>query len=126
MLKQLVDRFVTVPMVGIDLGSTALKVVELARLSGRIVLRRAAIASLEGRDAAEVLKQLLDETGITTSQAAVGLASPEVIVKPFEFPPMPKKELASAIQLEAEESILNGHSPHSMAMDWHTLSSDAK
>jgi len=124
MLKQLVDRFIAVPMVGVDVGSAALKVVELAQTDHRLIIRRAAIASLDqGADAADSLKQLLSDAGISATQAALGLASPEVIVKPFQFPPMPKKELASAIQLEAEESILNGHLPNDMAMDWHVLSS---
>lgn len=124
MLKQLIDRVVTAPLVGVDVGSTTLKVVELHRTNGDVFLRRCTVASLEGEDATKVLKRLCAATGLTTAQAALGLASPEVIVRPFQFPAMPKKELNSAIQLEAEQAILNGHSPVGMAIDWHILSSD--
>src|SRR3989338_3345697 len=123
MLKQLVTQFTTAPMVGVDLGSTTLKVVELARSNGGFILRRCTVAPLEGADAAKSLKQVCAKTGLTTAQAALGLASPEVVVRPFQFPAMPKKELESAIQLEAEQAILNGHSLGGMAIDWHVLSS---
>ena len=124
MLKQLVTSFTTAPLVGVDLGSTTLKVVELARSNGGFILRRCTVAPLEGADAAKSLKQVCAKTGLTTAQAALGLASPEVVVRPFQFPAMPKKELQSAIQLEAEQAILNGHSFSGMAVDWHILSSN--
>src|SRR3989338_6635557 len=122
MLKQLVTQFTTAPLVGVDLGSSTLKVVELARSNGGFVLRRCTVAPCEGADATKALKQVCAKTGLTTAQAALGLASQEVIVRPFQFPNMPKKELQSAIQLEAEQAILNGHSLGGMAIDWHVLS----
>ena len=124
MLKQLIDRVVTAPLVGVDVGSTTLKVVELARANGTVLLRRCTVAALEGTDATKALKQVCATTGLAAAQAALGLASPEVIVRPFQFPTMPKKELESAIQLEAEQAILNGHSLGGMAIDWHILSSN--
>ena len=121
MLKQLVDRFTTSPLVGIDIGSSAVKVVELERTEGKIVLRRCAVARVEGEDVAGVLKRLLEKAGITATQASVGIASPEVMVRRFEFPQMPKKELAKAIRLEAEQEIFNGRSPSEI--DWQLLPS---
>ena len=123
MLKQLVERFTTAPLLGVDLGSAAIKVVELAREDGQVVLRHAAVAPVSTEDPAGGLKRLLSEAGIGSSCAALALASPQVIVKPFQFPAMPKKELRNAIHLEAEQAILNGHSVRDMAIDWHTLAS---
>jgi len=124
MLKQLVTPFTTTPLVGVDLGSAALKIVELSRAEGHVILRRCHVVTIDREDPSSALKHLLSETGLTSPQAALGLASPEVIVRPFQFPAMPKKELNSAIRLEAEQAILNGHSPVGMAIDWHILSSD--
>lgn len=122
MLKQLVQRLTTLPLIGVDVGSAAIKVVELAQTDGRLILRRAGVASA-GEAPGDALRRLLGELGISMHRAAVGLASPQVIVKPFQFPPMPRKELAKAIHLEAEESILNGHAIKEMAVDWHLLAS---
>ena len=120
MLKQLVQRLTTLPLVGVDVGFAAIKVVELSRADGRLLLRRVVVGPT-GNAPAESLRRLIDEVGITAHRAAVGLASPQAIVKPFEFPAMPRKELAKAIQLEAEQSILNGHALKDMAVDWHLL-----
>ena len=125
MLKQLVQRLTTLPLIGVDVGSAAIKVVELAQSEGRLILRRAGVAAAGGAPI-DALRALLSTSGISTRRAAVGLASPQVIVKPFQFPPMPRKELAKAIHLEAEQSILNGHALKEMAVDWHLLSHGSK
>ena len=106
-------------LIGVDLGSATVKVVELERAEGRILLRRCAIEAAEHTNSAESLKQFLQQVGITTQDVALGVASPEVVVKPFEFPSLPKKELMKALQLEAEQAILNGHAVSQMAIDWH-------
>lgn len=135
MLKQLVTPFTTTPLVGVDLGSAALKIVELSRSEGQVILRRCRVIAVEPAQSrpadsdsrggpAGAIRQLLSDMGITNPRVALGLASPEVIVRPFQFPVMPKKELNSAIQLEAEQAILNGHSLGGMAVDWHILSSN--
>ena len=125
-LQRFVARFVTVPLVWIDLGSAALKVVEVTRAGGRIILRRAVVAAVHGEDPAGVLKRVLREAKLRSPQAALGLAAPGVIVKPFEVPSMPRNELRSALQLEAERTILNGHPISQMAIDWHVMPSLAQ
>ena len=42
-LKNLLDRLTTVPLVGLDIGSAALKVVELEVSGKQIFLRRASV-----------------------------------------------------------------------------------
>ncbi len=124
MLKQLVDRFTTSPLIGIDIGSSAVKVAELARDEDKILLKNCAVCRMEGEDIAGVLKGLLEKAGITAAQAALAIASPEVVVRRFEFPPMPRKELAKAIRLEAEQEIFNGKSQNEI--DWQLLPSKSE
>ncbi len=123
MLKRLVDRLGTTHIAGIDLGSAKLKIVELTRAEGHISLRRCVI--VDTISDGPLLAQVLTEAGVSTRNVAIGIASPELIVKPLQFPHMPKKELASAIRLEAEQAILNGHTVAEMATDWHALPSHA-
>ena len=91
MLRRLVDRVARAPLIGVDLGSSDIKVVELARSGEQIVLERCAVAPVNGEGPSDVLKRLVSQVGITRTDAALGVASPEVVVKPFRFPPMPKK-----------------------------------
>ena len=126
MLQELVNRFTTVSIVGVDVGSALIKVVELARSDGQPILQRCGIARVEGDDAASLLKRLCADAGITTTNAALGLAAPGLVVKSFQVPSMPRKELKSALQLEAEQAILNGHALNQMASDWHVIQSPTK
>ena len=125
-MRTLIDRLITTPLVGVDIGSSILKVVEIAEEDGKIILHRCGVAPVEGENVSAILKQLVAEMGITTTHAALGVASPEVIVKPFEYPRMPRKELLKAIQLEAEQEMLSSRAETDTAIDWHTLSSDSR
>lgn len=126
MLRRVVDRLTTVSIVGIDVGSGWVKVVEVAQARDRVVVRRCAMAARESQEPAVVLKRLMSDAGLSTPHAALGLASPEVIVRPVQFPPMPPRELASAVRLEAEQAILNGHALSEVAIDWHVLSASKR
>ncbi len=121
------NPFTSSQVVGVDLGSAAVKVVQAARIDGRLILRSCAVGKIEAEaDVVSVLKRLLTEAGITATQAALGLSSSEVVVKPFQCPPMPKKEIIAAIRLEAESAILSCHSMQDMAIDWQMLPSVSK
>ena len=115
------DKLTRVPLIGVDLGSAMLKAVEVERANGKIILSRALVLAREGDNDSTSVKRALKAALIRTVQASVGLASPEVIARPFSFPRMPKKELDQAIRIEAEQAILNGHSLSEIAMDWHLL-----
>jgi type IV pilus assembly protein PilM len=124
-LKRLVDRLTTTALVGVDLGSAAIKVVELDQREGGIRLRRAGVAAA-GEHPAQALRQLLQDAGISVAHAALALASPEAIVKPFRLPAMPRKELAGALQLEAEQAVLSGRASHDTAVDWYLFNTAPK
>ena len=125
-LKQLFRELAPSSMVGVDFGSAAIKVVELARDNGRVVLRRCAVTPAAGGDRTLTLRKACAEAGITNPHVAMGLASPELVVRPFQFPRMNRKQLKAAMQLEAEQAILNGHKLTDMAVDWHLIPSDSK
>lgn len=124
-LTRLVKRWTTIPLVGMDLGSRMLKVVELGQSGGQIILRRAAVKEVEKNNSTNFLRGVLRDAGIATNQVALGLASPEVVARSFQFPHMPKKEFDNALRIEAEQAVLNGHSLDEVEIDWHLFSSDS-
>jgi type IV pilus assembly protein PilM len=101
---------------GLDIGSTAVKVLELrptgsspavARCA-RIPLAAGAVAEGTIRDAAAAaaaIRRAVDAAGITTRRAAVGVCGRELIVKKLQIPRVPARELADAIRIEAEHQI---------------------
>ncbi len=121
LLAGLVNRLSATSLVGIDVGTSAVKLAIAERRDGRIVLQRAAIAPIEGEEAPVVLHRLVRDTDAVGLHAALAVASPELIVRPVRLPPMPRKELEQAIRLEAEQTVLNGTPLRDMAMDWRVI-----
>ena len=119
MLRQWIGRWTGSATLGLDLGSALVKAVEVAQDGQRVLLRRCALATVEHDHPAVALRRLLKQLNVRPTDVAVGLASPEVIVRPFAFPRMSRRELESAVRLEAEQAILNGHAPQDMTIDWH-------
>ena len=124
-LQRFVERMASRPVVGVDLGSAVLKAVQLERVAdGGLVLRRCHVTPiLADQPPAAACARFLAQLDRSSVKCVFGLASPDLVVRPFQFPPMPKAELRRAIHLEAEQAILNGHPASDVAIDWHLLAS---
>jgi type IV pilus assembly protein PilM len=101
---------------GLDIGSSAVKVVQLFEDSGsrRLValgtslLPHDAIADGGIKNAAVVvdaIRDAVDHAGVRTKEAAIGVSGRELIIKKVQIPEVPAKELRDAVQLEAEHHI---------------------
>jgi type IV pilus assembly protein PilM len=104
-------------VVGCDIGSSAIKIVELKPLkNGEFQLLHAAVADLSPEaivDGAimdsslvvEALSRLISENGIKNSAFGGSLSGHSVIIKKIQLPSMTESELAESIQWEAEQYI---------------------
>lgn len=102
---------------GLDIGSSAVKVVQLvAGEGGTLSLAGLGIVTLppetvvDGsiKDPATVsaaIKEAVEKSGATGVDAAISLCGRELIIKKVQIPAVPPKELAAAVQLEAEHHI---------------------
>ena len=103
-------------VVGLDIGSSAVKAVEL-RASGK-GWRVAAIASepvppdsivdgaiIDGGAVADAIKRLFANKAFKTKEVAASLSGNAVIVKKISLPVMTEQELAESIYWEAEQYI---------------------
>ena len=109
------------PLVGIDIGPSSIKVVELTRTSGRgaagFRLERCASRAVPGglmdgrritqpKELGAALKEVLKAGRIKAKHAAIAVASSSVITKIL---PMPKglsdRELEALVQLEADQYV---------------------
>ena len=104
------------PVVGLDIGSSAVKAVEL-KASGKSY-RVAAFgvepvppdsivdgAIIDGAAVADAVRRLLERCKIKTKDVAVSLSGNAVIVKKISMPPMTEAELNDSIYWEAEQYI---------------------
>jgi type IV pilus assembly protein PilM len=106
----------TVTPIGLDMGTTSLRVVELKPTSGKPVLTRMGSVDVppgvivEGEIgdpalAASALTDLWKKTGLKHKQFTVGISNQKVIVRLVELPYMDEQELRGALQYQAQEYI---------------------
>lgn len=122
-------------VVGCDVGSSAIKIVELKPLkNGEFQLLHAAIADLSPEaivDGAimdsslvvEALSRLIAENSIKNSNFGGSLSGHSVIIKKIQLPAMTDAELAESIQWEAEQYI--PFDINDVNLDYVVLESDA-
>jgi hypothetical protein len=106
----------TKSLVGLDIGSSAVKAVELRRVSSgyRVVAMGSEPlppdcivdgAIIDGGVVSDVIRQLFDRNGIKTKEVVASLSGNAVIVKKIVLPLMSDDELRESIYWEAEQYI---------------------
>ena len=101
---------------GLDIGTSAVKAVQLREGSGGFTLIAFACVPLRANVIAEgtikepaavveAIKAAVARAGITSREAAIGIAGRELITKKVQLPEVPAKELRDAVELEAEHHI---------------------
>ncbi|HYH01187.1 MAG TPA: type IV pilus assembly protein PilM [Terriglobales bacterium] len=106
----------TKTIVGLDIGSSAIKAVELKRTRGEIGVAHLAMEPLatdvvvdsmimDSPSVASAIAQIFTENGIKAKSVATSVSGHSVIVKRIGVPAMPEQELADSIQTEAAQHI---------------------
>lgn len=104
-------------VIGIDIGSYALKVVHIKEEAGKLWLKSWGSTPIVSKSDAEpgpderkiavarALRGLLNERGIKIKEAATAVSGNSVIVRYVKFPLLTKAELAASLAAEAEPII---------------------
>ncbi|MFC1604102.1 pilus assembly protein PilM [Planctomycetota bacterium] len=100
-------------VMGVDIGSFAVKIVQLRRSSNNWLVTAAGIVDIseKGTDnpgrketnSARAVHNCMRLTGIKTKLAVCGVGGGEVAVRNFEFPKIPDEQVENAIMLEAKQ-----------------------
>jgi type IV pilus assembly protein PilM len=116
-------RFVPKSFLGVDVGTSAIKVVELQSWGKRKSLKNYGELQssslyekpfrtfekntllLSSKDLAKAMKGVLQESGITTKQAVFSIPDFSSFFTHFTLPPMSKEELGEAVKFEARKHI---------------------
>jgi type IV pilus assembly protein PilM len=103
-------------VVGLDIGSSAIKLVELKEKGGSYTLVKLGLERLspeaivdgsimDSSMVVETISKLNSEKGVKNSNYATSLSGHSVIIKKISLPAMSPEELAESIQWEAEQYI---------------------
>lgn len=100
-------------VMGVDIGSFAVKIVQLRKSSNNWLVTAAGIVDISekgidnpGRketNSARAVHNCMRLTGIKTRLAVCGVGGAEVAVRNFEFPIIPEEQIERAIMLEAKQ-----------------------
>ncbi|MFH1305873.1 MAG: pilus assembly protein PilM, partial [Candidatus Omnitrophota bacterium] len=95
--------------VGLDIGSSAIKVVAIDKTSGKKTLAAYNIkqipADVKSFDRSSLIREALDEVDLHPEVVNLSLSGPEVIVRFINLPKMSKEQLEGALSFEAEKYI---------------------
>ncbi|HWF61560.1 MAG TPA: type IV pilus assembly protein PilM [Nitrospira sp.] len=121
-------------LVGLDIGSSAIKVAQLKESKGRYFLQKFGMKPLEpevivdgtvmdeGR-VVSAIQELFEEANVKNKHVAISISGHAVIVKKINLPPMPDEELEGQVKLAAEQYI--PFDINEVNIDFHVLPSDA-
>jgi type IV pilus assembly protein PilM len=115
---------------GIDIGTTGVRVVQLASHGGKPALvsyAKAALdpglaqsdAPLDQDKVARVVADLVKTSGISTKQVVAGLSSADAFATVITTPKLSDAELAKAMKVQADQYI--PMAVDQVKMDWHVL-----
>lgn len=99
-----------IDVLGLDIGSSQVKTVQLRKDHGTYTVVAAGMTEIKpckgdanGQEVntAKAIRKCLDSSGAGARMAVCGVSGPEVAVRHFRFPSLPKEEVAGAVLLEA-------------------------
>ncbi len=120
-------------IVGLDIGSATVKLVELKERKGQFTLQRIGVEPLspeaivdgsimDSSLVVDAIQKLNDQTGVKNTSFGTSVSGHSVIIKKIELPAMDPDELAESIQWEAEQHI--PFDINDVRLDYVTLSED--
>jgi type IV pilus assembly protein PilM len=120
------------PVIGLDIGSNTIKLLQLKSTKKGYVLEKFGIKTIDpelivdgavmdaGR-VVDVLKDLLREQAVKAKDVVISVSGHSVIVKKISVPPMTEEELSESIKWEAEQYI--PFDVNDVNLDFHILPS---
>ncbi|HTK03506.1 MAG TPA: type IV pilus assembly protein PilM [Alphaproteobacteria bacterium] len=104
-------------MVGIDIGSKTIKIVELKKEGNNLTLNASGVVGYAGNTLdkmidekemaalAQVIKKLHSEAGISSRDVVVSIPESQAFTRTIKFPLLTDAEIASAVKWESEQYI---------------------
>ena len=116
-------KFLPKKFLGIDIGTSAIKIVELSSFAGKIKLENygematrvlyqepfrtfeKSTLLLSAQDIPRVIKEILEEANIKTKESIFSIPDFATLFTTFELPPMTAEELPQAVSAEARRQV---------------------
>lgn len=110
-------------VIGLDVGSYAIKAVALQTNRDRITLQGYAQARIGDQDVGEVIRSVMAQLGVKSRKVVTSVSGRSVIVRQVETPKLPEAELKAHIAYEADKYIPFGS--EEVIIDCQPIQSDS-
>jgi len=121
-------NFTKTEVLGLDIGSSAVKIVRLRKDDSGYAVTAAGIAEIAASEddnnhrkinTVKAIRECFESTGSKTKLAVCGLSGPEVAVRDFEFPTLTTEEIEGAVLIEASQAC--PFNAADSAVDYHLI-----
>ena len=120
-------------LVGLDIGSASIKVLQLKKSKGKYKVERFGVKSLpaetivdgsimDGLEVVSAIKEISAEQRLKQKNVALSISGTSVIVKKISLPPMSEEDLEKQIKFEAEQYI--PFDINDVYLDFHILNTE--
>ncbi len=123
-VKKFIPESEAKTMVGLDIGITSCKMVELKKKGGGYELVRSAIVNLEGGDLKKAIRDSLAKCSIPCNTPVTAVAGKGTLIRFIEMPRMSLDDLQRSFQFEADKYF--PFPKEDIYMDCHILDPNAK
>ena len=113
--------------VGIDIGSSAIKIIQVSGPAEKpelAAIGAKSVAGISGPAMVDILKLLAEQSHVSCKDANISISGPSVIVRFISLPKMDEAALKGAIRFEAEKFI--PYNINDCIVDFQTLRKDDK
>jgi len=104
-LKDLVPQEKLVPSVGLDIGTSSVKLIQLQKTGSESKIIRFGVAPIKNRNKEEAINKVLAENNITTKNVNTSVSGQGVILRYAQLPKMSLEDLRTSVILESDKYI---------------------
>jgi type IV pilus assembly protein PilM len=120
-------------LTGLDIGSSSIKILQLAQNRGKYKIERFGVKALptetivdgsimDGHEVVSTIREIVAEQKLKQKNVALAISGTSVIVKKISLPPMAEEDLEKQIRFEAEQYI--PFDINDVYLDFHILSTN--
>jgi type IV pilus assembly protein PilM len=124
LVKHLIPKPAAIPIIGIDIGTSSIKAVELGKAAGGLEIRRWAIEPLAGNDTKTALKKISERLHFTNQLLVSSVFGKGTLIRYVDLPRMPLEDLRKSYIYELDKYF--PFDPKSIYTDCAILDPDGK
>jgi type IV pilus assembly protein PilM len=124
LVNRLIPKPATPPFIGIDLGSSAIKAVELGQGAGGLEIRHWAIEPVTGNDTKSALKKIIEHLHFNNQLLACAVSGKGTLIRYVDLPRMSLEDLRKSYIFELDKYF--PFDPKSIYTDCSILDPDSK